>query len=439
MAPGADRRPQDPSTLKNGKNQLRIAYAIQNVDGIDLTIDVGDGVPVKNALNGLRRRGHTVKLIRLRGRSVMEGEDFLRPESGRKMPLGATGSWPFLKAESAVRRLQRALRLPYFALFDSVRFYEACRRGLPAYDVCHEHHGVFGIGAGLACRRLGVPYVLTFSADQFLEMRIKGERFRGIHARLAAMETSMALRYASVVITVSEAARRNLVETWQVSPTKIEVLANGVDLDLFGKEVDPAPIREKLGLDGKPVIVFVGGFQVWHGLDELLASFVRVVEAIPEARLLLVGDGPTRNELQRKATDLGVASSMSITGMIPQSGVPAMLAASDIAVLPYPQFQQELWFSPLKLYEYMAAGKAIVASNSGQISETIRDGENGVLVEAGNVRALADALIGLLQNPGLRRQLGHSARQQAVERHSWTRYVDRLEGVYARALAGAPA
>jgi glycosyltransferase involved in cell wall biosynthesis len=184
---------------------------------------------------------------------------------------------------------------------------------------------------------------------------------------------------------------------------------------------------------------FVGGFQHWHGLDKLVESFAAVRRAIPNARLLLVGDGRARQALDEKIAQEKLGPAVTITGLLPQERVPEMLSAMDIAVLPYPQLPREMWFSPLKLYEYMAAGKAIVASRAGQIAEVIRHEVNGLLVEPGNVAELAQTLIDLLNDPAKREQLGFNARRQAVEQHSWNTYIDRLEEVYSSVLpSGRP-
>jgi glycosyltransferase involved in cell wall biosynthesis len=114
--------------------------------------------------------------------------------------------------------------------------------------------------------------------------------------------------------------------------------------------------------------------------------------------------------------------------------VPEILAIADVVTIPYPQLPEELWFSPLKLYEYMAAGKAIVASSAGQITEVIQDGYNGILVEPGNVDELAQAIINLFKDPTRRERLGQNARQQAVTQHSWEQYINRLEKIYESVL-----
>jgi len=416
--------------MSSTANQLRIAYAIQNVGGIDFIKDLGDAVPVKYTLKGLRRAGHEVTCLRFKGRSVVGIDDIDDPEQACNVSLGLTGTKAFMLFESGVRRLQRELGWPYYAFFDTYRFYEACCRCFSRYDLCHEHNGLFSAGAALACKRLGIPYVLTFSADPLLEAELVGTPLRGMHAQIAIWAARLTYRTAKKIICVSEPAKQHLVDSWQVDHTKIVVMPNGVDIEVFGSDYDPRPTRAKLGLDGAPVISFVGGFQYWHGLDQLAKSFAQVLPEVPQAKLLLVGDGPARASIEQSVTELGIEPAVIITGLVPHNDVPKILAAADIAVIPYPPLPKELWFSPLKLYEYMAAGKAIVASRAGQIAEVIQDGHNGLLVESGDVAGLAQAMIKLLKDPAKREQLGRNARQQAIKHHSWDHYIKRLEEIY---------
>lgn len=424
----------DNVQVRSSVEQLRIAYAIQNVGGIDFSQDVGDTVPVKYTLKGLRQAGHEVSCLQLKGRSIIGIDDISEPNNIWKASPKLAGTKLFRFFERVIRRLQGGVGLPYFALFDTYRFYEVCLRYLPHYTLCHEHNGLFCAGAALACSRLGMPYVLTFSADPLFELDLMGKPLRGIHARIAAWEASLTYRVAKKIICVSGPAKQHLVEKWQVNPEKIVVMPNGVDIELFGAAHDPEPARLELGLGQAPIIGFVGGFQVWHGLDGLVESFAQVLQQVPQAKLLLVGDGPARPLVEQKIAELDLESAVIITGFIPQSRVPEMLAVVDVAVIPYPQLPQELWFSPLKLYEYMAAGKTIVASNSGQIAEVIQDGHNGILVEAGNIAGFARAIIRLLNDPVERKRLGKNAQQQAVEQHSWEQYIKRLEEIYLNAL-----
>lgn len=420
------------STDQGGK--LRIAYAIQNVGGIDFRQDIGDTVPVKYTLRGLKKAGHTVTCLMLTGRSVLGIDDISNYPEAWKAPLGISGTGLFRGFESGVRWMQRRLKLPYFALFDLFRFYEACCRVFPEYDLCHEHNGLFSAGAALACSRLGLPYVLTVSAEPLFERELGGRPLKGIHKKAAAWEARYTYQKAERILCVSEPAKRNLTENWQVDPEKIVVMPNGVDCDLFHPDYDSSAARHALGLADEPTIGFVGGFQHWHGIELLVESFSEVLEKIPEARLILVGDGRARGSIEKKIEECGVRSAVTITGIVPQRDVPVMLAAIDVAVLPYPDLPMELWFSPLKLYEYMAAGKAITASASGQIAEVIEDGVDGILVPPGDITVLAERLIELLKDAKLRSELGRRARQKAIEHHSWDNYITKLESVYRDVL-----
>ena len=351
------------------------------------------------------------------------------------MPQGAAGTRLFRRIESGLRRIQRTLKLPYFAVIDSYRFLTSISHRLPEFDLCHEHNGLFSVGSALACRKLGLPYILTFSADLLLERAAFGEPLKGLHARTAAAAARFTFRRADAILCVSDAARDHLVRNWQVEPEKIAVFPNGVDTALFRPiEGDPENLRSRYGLGEGPVICFVGGFQPWHGLELLVESFAAILAERPIARLLLVGDGRARPGVEAAAAAFGVSDRTTVTGFIPQSEVPAFLGISDVVVMPYPPLPQELWFSPLKMFEYMSAGKAIVASRSGQIVDIIRDGQTGVLVEPGDTAELTRAIERLLADPAERARLGENARRQACDRHSWDRYVERLESLYVQTL-----
>jgi glycosyltransferase involved in cell wall biosynthesis len=434
VSTGIGLAPANDATVHE-RNKWRIAYVIQNA-GNDLAEDVGQAILIKHTIRGLRRADHLVSVFRLQGRTVAQMDNVFNLSDVRSVSPGFSGTGSFLFAESAVRRLQRELRLPYLALFDAYRFYEACCRFLPDFTLCHEYGGLFSIGAALACRRRRIPHVLTVEADPFLENRVKGTPLRGLRAFVAAAEARIAFGLADKIITVSEQARKRLIDHWRATPEKIEVLPNGVDVELFQPDIDCTSVRRELGQDGAPVVGFVGGFQIWHGLEHLVESFALVLREIPQTRLLLVGDGPARPLIERKITELGLESAVTVTGLVPQARVPEMLAAADVAVLPYPRLPEELWFSPLKLYEYMAAGKAIVASADGQITQVIEPGQTGLLVEPGNIGQLAQTLVTLLRDSEERARLGRNARQQAVERHSWGQYIEQLEQVYSSTLQG---
>ena len=415
-------------------DRYRILYAIQNVGGIDFSKDIGDTVPVKYTLRGLQQAGHLVNCVKLHGKAVSVYEDVINFQDPIDSRLGMTNSMVFRGFEGGIRHLQRKLGFPYFAFFDSLRFYDACSKLVSRYNICHEHNGLFCLGAAWACARNGIPYVLTFSADPIMELELVGRPLKGIHAWVAKKEAKFSFDNARKIICVSKPAKQHLIDVWQVESEKIVIMPNGVDVALFGAQYSPTAVRTEFNLDSRPVVCFVGSFQLWHGIDLLVESFAQVLHQIPHSKLLLVGDGPARKSIEEKVKNLGIGSSVHITGLVPQRQIPEILSAVDVAVIPYPELPNELWFSPLKLYEYMAAGKAIVASSSGQIAEVIHDGENGRLVTPGKIDELAKVIVRLLNNPDEREWIGKNAHKQAVEKHSWDRYIKHLEEIYQSVL-----
>ena len=186
-------------------------------------------------------------------------------------------------------------------------------------------------------------------------------------------------------------------------------------------------------MDNNPLVIFVGNFYQWHDVSTLLDGFAQVFLAHPDARLVLVGDGAARQTMMQRAAELGLADAARFTGLVPHDQVPRLLAAADVAVVPYPPMETDLWLSPLKLFEYMASGMAIIASAVGQLTEVVQDGRNGLLVPPGDVPAMAAALQRLIVDPTLRSRLGRQAREDAKRKHSWEHYLSRLERLLSMA------
>jgi glycosyltransferase involved in cell wall biosynthesis len=185
----------------------------------------------------------------------------------------------------------------------------------------------------------------------------------------------------------------------------------------------------------------VGGFYPWHDLSLLLESFALILQLRTDARLVLVGDGQTRSSVEDMVTKAGMQHAVIMTGAIAHSQVPEVLSIADVAVVPSAPVPASLGGTgtPLKLFEYMAAGKAIVATAHVEATEVIRDGYNGLLVDAGDVNKFAEATLKLINDPQERVRLGRNAREQAVNQYSWEHYTRKLEEVYLSVVENAPA
>jgi glycosyltransferase involved in cell wall biosynthesis len=384
--------------------------------------------------NRLADRGH--RLTYIAQRDVAEEVCTFDIANPVPAPLTWSDSEWFRAASRNVWRLQRAVGVPYLNVVSNCRLYDACLQILPGHDVVYERNGLYRDGIGKACRTLKLPYVLFVDADEIFEHEYVGRPLSPILRWRAGFAFRSNLNRADVVICVSEDAKRHLVRTWGVPDERIVVFSNGVDVCRFC----PAPsqrvhTRASLGVNDCTVVLFVGSFYPWHDVSSLLEAFGHVRRTHPEARLLLVGDGAMRPSMERRAADLGLRGAVTFVGPVPHIEVPSLVEAADIAVVAYPSMKQSLWLSPLKLFEYMASGKAIVASSVGQLRQVIRDGCNGLLVPPGDVSALTEAILRLITDDALRLRIGEQARRDAVERHSWDNYVTRLESVLRAAIA----
>jgi glycosyltransferase involved in cell wall biosynthesis len=234
------------------------------------------------------------------------------------------------------------------------------------------------------------------------------------------------LRAADLIFVVSEVERRNLTRAG-ISSERIVVNPNGVDPDTFSPDCGGDQVRRALGVEDKTVVGFAGTFGPWHGAS-VLAEAARRVSLSARCHFLFVGEGEQRSEAEAIIEAAGSVVSATFTGRIPHASIPSYLDACDILVSPHVASKDESEFfgSPTKLFEYMAMGKAIVASRLGQIADVIVDGENGLLVEPGDARGLAQAIEKLSQDATLRARLGSAARQTVLERYTWKHNAARV-------------
>lgn len=239
------------------------------------------------------------------------------------------------------------------------------------------------------------------------------------------------LRAAARIFVVSEVERRNLLRVG-VEAAKIVVNPNGVDVEKFRPGVGGTRERERLGIDPDETLVgFVGTFGPWHGVL-VLAHAIALLPKDARIRFLLVGAGSLRDEALRIIRESGALARAIFTGVVEHERVPALLDACDVLASPHVPLEDgsEFFGSPTKLFEYMAMGKAIVASRLGQIAEVLEDEKTALLVEPGDAQALADAILRLARARELREELGAAARSAAVNRHTWAHNAERVLAAY---------
>jgi glycosyltransferase involved in cell wall biosynthesis len=229
-----------------------------------------------------------------------------------------------------------------------------------------------------------------------------------------------------LISAVSDAVKDYLVVGIGCKKDKIIVNPNGVDAWRFSPEGDNFRDKYKIAI-GDIVIGYAGLFRPEHGIEVLIKAFKALDrKKYHGLKLIIIGSGKAdyENKLKIIAEE---DNNIIFTGKVPFNIMPQYLRTCDIMVSPQISLNGKVFHqSPIKLYEYMAAERAIVASNVGQIRDVIKDGFNGLLFESGNVESLRDSLEQLLLNGRLRKILAQNARKEAVELYSWKNNVNRI-------------
>jgi glycosyltransferase involved in cell wall biosynthesis len=242
---------------------------------------------------------------------------------------------------------------------------------------------------------------------------------------LAARAERWALVRADAVLAVSTPLRDYAISLG-AEPDRVHVVPNGVDPELFKLGEPDLEGRKRWGLGDDPVLGFVGGLRPWHGVEILPELLSRLVGRFPDLRLVIVGDGQLRGELERDLEERGLAHGAVLTGSLPHEEVAALIHQFDVALAPYPRLAHDFYFSPLKLFEYMACGVPVVAASLGQIAEVVRDGETGLLYPPGEFDALVASCDRLLEDPDLRRRMGRAAAKEIHGRYTWDHNAARV-------------
>ena len=235
-------------------------------------------------------------------------------------------------------------------------------------------------------------------------------------------------------VSVASAALRTQALGLGVAEDDLFDAPVGADLKRFEIGGDGERLRRELKLNG-PVAMYLGQLAGAHAAPLFLDAAADVAHRQPDACFLVVGGGRTLDDVKAHAARLGIADRVTFTGAVPHAAVPDYLDVADVAVATLPNTPQAATKSPLKVVEYMAAGKAIVATAVGEAITFLDDGRVGDLVPPGDPRALADAIAGLLADPYRRSELGVAAREHLRRKHTWMHTARTIDKAWRRARA----
>ena len=271
----------------------------------------------------------------------------------------------------------------------------------------------------LLARLKKLPIVIEADGPVVYEPRKFGPAYWKI-PRLAEYIEKTNLTKSNMSVCVSNAARQFFIEQG-VPADKIITISNGADSKKFHPEINTSRIEKKYNISGKIVIGFVGSFNPWHGVDNLIKVIRKTLLTHEKSIFLLVGEGgPMKSTFEEFVKKEGLENRIIQTGYIAHKEMPEYTSVMDIVLAPYPNLKF-FYYSPVKIFEYMACGKPVVGTRIGQIAEIISDGYDGFLCEPDNIEQIITKLSELIKNPDLRNFIGMNARETIVSHHTWRR------------------
>ena len=391
---------------------MKIAYICCDF-GVPIFGYKGASIHVREMIEAFRRAGHSVSISSPAMDTTKSGElnHFKSSENLPDVALRPIGAEErHLKLMKEFEKLDKFLgiktriRQEIRNLFYNMTIYENVIEELRAQqiDFVYERYTLFSHAGIALAKELGVPHILEVNSPLAYEQ----EKMRGLEMKeFAGNSEKRIYQETDQVLAVSQ-HMKNFVSSCGVPDERIEVLPNSVDPVRFEAALtEGGAIREKYKIGNKCVIGFVGSLKPWHGTETLLQAFRQIVERKSNAHVLLVGDGPTRDALESYVSEYDLSDRVTFTGKVKYEEIPRYIAAMDIAAAPYTP-NDNFYYSPIKIFEYMIMGKAVIAGSIGQVEDIIADDETGRLFEPGNVGNLAEVLADLIDHPDKCQELG---------------------------------
>ena len=377
---------------------------------------VASGIPVPGTLGGsthafevacgLARRKHQVHLLAARSTGQFELASLVRPVS--QLHAGFLLHW---------QQLPRGL-----ALLGAPLILRLARAIQP--DVIMERYYNLAGGGVIAAQQLGIPALLEVNALIVDPPAVLKRRLDDVLGSPLRRWAEAQCHAATQIVTPL-----HTTVPPSVPRHKITELTWGADVDRF---LPPKPVSP-------PQVVFLGSFRHWHGVLDVVRAGLLLLEQGVAVQFVLVGDGPERAQAEQLAATQ--AHAFHFTGAIPYEAVPTVLQQASVGIAPFntathPALRAAGFFwSPLKIFEYMAASLPVVTTDLHPLNTIIREGQEGALFREGDLPALVAALRRVLDDVQRARQMGRHARERVVAHYSWQQHCAQLEAVLERIVA----
>jgi glycosyltransferase involved in cell wall biosynthesis len=371
---------------------------------LNLAAPSGPGTHMREVINAFRQMGHEVETLILGGEEMNQDDNIQFKESGSKQILKKIlpeSVWQTLKDV----RLRRFDRYAEQVLKEKIKDFQP--------DLVYER-GYYLMTSGVKMSKAaGLRHMIELNAPYPEEkIAMEGQSFLINKSNVCEYEQ---VTMSERVIVVSSALEKYLSDRYPEAEGKIVVTPNAININKL--QVDQAKctaLRTKLNFEEKTVIGFVGSIFPYHGVDRLLDAFTSMEGDYPNARLLIVGDGETRPQLEEKCERLGLSDKVHFSGNVRHADVPNYIELMDITVMP-----KSNWYgSPVKIFEYGLLKKAIIAPDNVPVRDVMIPDVDGILI-LDSVDELKSALTKLLKDEELRQRVADSFHQKVTTQHRW--------------------
>lgn len=364
-----------------------------------------EGVHIRGIVNALRKLGHTVRVLSFPG-----ADPEREPQAGSGGGRGGLGSW-LARAPGVLFEL---LELGY-NLVTLYRVGRELRARKP--DFIYERYALFLCATVWLARRRGIPVILEIN-DSALVPRVRSLTLRSLARRIErwCWRNATGLVFISSWFRDQAAAAYGAIAPAVISP-------NAADIDRFDiGAFDREGLRAQQGLGDAVVCGYVGAFVHWHGIANLVERLAPRMHEAPDLKLLLVGDGIDLPRVKQIVAEAGMASRILLPGRVAHGEIPRWIACMDYAVLA----DSNQYGSPMKLFELMAMGVAVVAPDYAPIAEVVSDGEDGWLFAQQDLDACVERVLALANDPEALVRVGAAAHACIADRHQWRNNAEQI-------------
>jgi glycosyltransferase involved in cell wall biosynthesis len=383
--------------LNNG-NKIKVLYHHRT------QCNNAEGVHIREMVEALRESGNEVFVVSPAGVETRKDKlNFLWKAISKYMPSIGFEILEIAYNFAGVRNMKKLLRKERI-------------------DFIYERYAFFGWVGMFCAKRSKIPLIVEVNFTTYTPLFRKKSKLLLPLARY--IEKKVFLK--SDAIFVVSSFLKNQLMGLGVPEARIFLTPNAVSGNVFNRYLNAASIRSEFKLNGKSVIGFVGGFYPWHGLDFLLRALSSIEKKTNNICLLLIGDGPEKETLKQISKELNISSEIIFCGCVPYEKLPGYIAAMDICVMP----DSNNYGSPMKIFEYMAMAKPVVAPHLAPIEDVITDNFNGMLFKQRDLSSLENCLLQLLKNNEKRNNIGEEARKTIFSKHLWRHNAEKVIQAY---------